>query len=432
MSLLKNIVVTFSSRILILLLGLISNIIIARKVGVEGIGIYTTVITTSSLLVMLFGGGLNWSNTYLVGKNKAYFSDVFFNSMLYSILIGILLVTSYFIGIPEIIANTLQVNKNITLAILVSIPLTLIWNNNQAITLGLQEIKKYNMISIINIISLVLLNVIFLHVFNLKLKGVLISWILSIIITIIISLYFISSHIKLKYNINPLLLTKAIKLGTKAVLLNMVGYLLLRSDIYMIGYFIGVEAVGIYSASVFISELVSKAPSMIGTLLFPIVSASENKEIEIMTAKICRGSIFVGTILCILLAVFGKNLILITFGSNFKTSYYALLYLIPGMIALSGSVILNNYFSGKGYPKYMILTSVFSFTINVLLNISLIPKYGVEGAAVSTSIAYITSLLLITRYFVKNSDISAKNTLIIDINDINYYIKSLEKKFNNF
>lgn len=426
MSFLKNIAVTFSSRILILLLGIISNIIIAREVGAEGIGTYTTIVTTSSILVMLLGGGLNWSNTYLVGKNKSYLNDVFFNSLSFSILVSIVLITLYLTKISEIIANTLQVNNNIIPAILISIPLTLIWNNNQAITLGLQEIKKYNVISIINIASLVLFNLIFLHIFDLKFKGVLISWILSIIITIISSIYFISSNVEFKYTVNPLLFIESIKLGIKAAILNMIGYLLLRSDIYMIGYFIGVEAVGIYSAAVFISELVSKAPSMIGTLLFPIVSANENKEVQNITAKLCRSSIFIGTILCLFLSILGKSLILISFGSNFITSYYSLLYLIPGMISLSGSVILSNYFSGKGYPRYMISISVISLIINVLLNILLIPKYGIIGAAISTSISYIANLLLITTYFVKDTNISAKSTLIINMDDIKNYIQIIK------
>ena len=73
--------------------------------------------------------------------------------------------------------------------------------------------------------------------------------------------------------------------------------------------------------------------------------------------------------------------------------------LLPGMIFLSVHTIVMHYFYAIGAPAITILAPAVGSTLNVALNLALIPVAGAAGAAFASSVAYAIMLLLSTGYF---------------------------------
>jgi len=57
---------------------------------------------------------------------------------------------------------------------------------------------------------------------------------------------------------------------------NLLAFLLLKSDFFLVNHFLGLDEVGIYSVSVQVADLLLLAPATLGTLLFPRLSAIQD------------------------------------------------------------------------------------------------------------------------------------------------------------
>ena len=93
----KNSAITFSSQILIFILGIISSIIIARILGPTGNGIYALIILISTVMLKLGSLAIEAANVYFTGSKKHKIEDIVSNSLLSSLLLGSILFLLFFL-----------------------------------------------------------------------------------------------------------------------------------------------------------------------------------------------------------------------------------------------------------------------------------------------------------------------------------------------
>ena len=96
-SILKNSTITFSSRILIFVLGLGTSIIVARTLGPKGKGIYTLILLIPTVMLRLGTLGIEVANVYFTGSKKYKIEDIVSNSLLSSLLLGSILFLLFFL-----------------------------------------------------------------------------------------------------------------------------------------------------------------------------------------------------------------------------------------------------------------------------------------------------------------------------------------------
>ncbi|PSD40683.1 oligosaccharide flippase family protein, partial [Vibrio sp. V02_P2A34T13] len=82
--LLRNIALTYSTRLILIALGLICNVFITRSLGVENYGSYVLFITLIATIVQVSNFGIPASNLYLAAKNDDDSSLLISNSLVYS------------------------------------------------------------------------------------------------------------------------------------------------------------------------------------------------------------------------------------------------------------------------------------------------------------------------------------------------------------
>lgn len=168
-------------------------------------------------------------------------------------------------------------------------------------------------------------------------------------------------------------------------------YVLLRQvDILMIGFIKDSTQVAIYNIAIQICAIIPFFGQITNLFLGPVISSlhhsGKKKEIASTYQTITKWTFTVGLFIFIALFLFGESILHI-FGKDFIGGDTALILVACG--ALIGVIIgpAGTMNAMTGHPGFNLITSIITFTINIILNIFLIPKHGINGAAFATLVA---------------------------------------------
>lgn len=173
------------------------------------------------------------------------------------------------------------------------------------------------------------------------------------------------------------------------------------SDRFFIKYYLGVGAVGKYSASYdFTQYAIGSIAAVVHLAAFPLIinKLIQNGYEEARQQLQLTFSILISLILPLVvgLAVCSDEIGKVFFGKQFSADAAIVIPLIA--IAMFFSVLKSFYFdyafqlSGRTHKQaYSVL---FAAVVNIICNMFLIPVYGILGAAVSTVIAFSSALIV--------------------------------------
>jgi O-antigen/teichoic acid export membrane protein len=211
--------------------------------------------------------------------------------------------------------------------------------------------------------------------------------------------------------------------GFKALVTISLTLVLVRTDIYMIGPMLGVDAVGQVSVASTLAEYLWYIPSILGSVLFAAVAANRGQE---TVAKICRASRTVVAVLVpvgLALAFGGRWLVPFIYGRAYVQAGTLFVLLLPGMLAISLHLVVDAYFTGTGFPPITYLSAAGAVAVKVLFNLALVPTIGLPGAAVATSVAYVLLLVVKVTAFRRATGVGLMALVRPTWRDIAYNIK---------
>jgi len=163
-----------------------------------------------------------------------------------------------------------------------------------------------------------------------------------------------------------------------------------KLDILIIGKFLDLSSIGIYSVSVSLTQIFQTLfIKSISTVLLPLLTSEENLEKKkYIAVKYLKLSMLLALVFNLLLILFGYYLILFLFGADFILAYIPMVILTIGSFLKAPIAILNAFFKSINKPETMYKSSINSLIINILLCFILIPKIGIIGAAIASTISY--------------------------------------------
>lgn len=179
------------------------------------------------------------------------------------------------------------------------------------------------------------------------------------------------------------------------------GFLLVRSDILLVGWFHPPAVVGSYALAAQLVDLLLLFPSTVGVVLFPRLARSADPARD--TARLSRNVGLALAGVAAAMAVMGAPVIALVFGRDFAPAYRSLLLLLPGAVALGYETVLAQFFASRGFPAFLSRYWSGVFALNLLGNLLLIPTLGAMGAALTSSVCYATLCGLVARRFVRDS-----------------------------
>ena len=385
----------------------------ARTLGVQGKGVYTLVLTISSLLVMLLDFGLASALTYLVASGQYRPKQILNFGLWMSLIVGVagslvfygiytlFLSQSFLSGVPPIFITW----------VLIFLPINLLTSLYLAIILGLQNIFAYNLVNIsravLNLVILLLSSSI-----GLGLPGAIWSWLIASLFACLMVFWFLRKDIKLILFSPRKILASSLHYGIKSYPANLFSLFTYRLDTFFVNFYAGATSVGLYSTGVSSAEFLWYIPNAISSALFP-KSATLDKDVGArLTAQVCRQTLLVTIPLAVVFGIIGRLLIPLFYGLNFSASVIPFVLLLPGIVGMVLSKIIFANLSGSGKPQFATYSSILTFAATIALDIVLIPIYDIAGAAIASTVAYLIGSFLAVFWFSRHTRIGWDQIII--------------------
>ncbi len=185
-----------------------------------------------------------------------------------------------------------------------------------------------------------------------------------------------------------------------------------NSDITMIGIFYGDYEVGIYSFAAKIYNIIKYFINAVMMVVVPRLAYMRENDDEKYREYVQNIiNILIIFLLPITLGVFmlSRSLILIAGGEEYMPGNLSLKVLSFSLIfALLGSVCTNCILILNRLEKRCLISTFISASINVVMNLVLIPTVGIVGAGITTVIAEMVNMFIQGHYARKDVGISLK------------------------
>lgn len=407
-----------------------TSILIARILGPQQLG-QLVLFMTGSLTVALFADvlGIYYSNAYLLASNTHHFDVrvVRGTVLTYGIIVG-LVVGSMFGLITPIRLLIFQDLNDWSWRMLISINILglVLFNQIRGLFLGDSNFFILGALAFFQAVIYFLLAVTITHVLSYQ-TGIYVAT--TYVITIWICISSTLGILRFQGIASPSLkyIKACNRVGWRAAITNWLGFLQLRSDQYLVNWLLGSTALGFYAVAVTWSELLTRIPGVMGSVLFPLVAAEKNKcTMAHNTLKRCGIVMLVAFLISIPLFIHAETLIVFFYGNDFGLSIQSLQFLLPATVFMSGLLIVDNHLAGLGYPPAKTTALLISLFINILGNVFLLPKLGVIGASLASSFSYLVWLLIVIGYlwFTSAEPQPKYNCLLGWLKNLNVYKQS--------
>lgn len=425
-SFIKDITKVGFSKVIIILSGLLTSVIIARTLGPEKNGIIASLLVYPSLFMSFGALGISDSATYFLGRGifseaqiKKAISYIWIFTSLFSVFCCFMLL--YFF-------NNSTDDLALIILVLIPIPFALFNTYNSGVFLGKNQISSFNRINWIPYVITTILAFIFLIIFSLDILGVFLALIggpLFIFSILIAKNNFIQLF---KERINWGVVGKMLKLGLVYALALVIINLNYKLDIIILDLMSVPYEVGVYSKGAVITQYLWQIPMLFSTVIFArSANSTDEKSFSLKVIHLLRLSLIAIAIGSLVLMLFSDFIVYVLYGEAFHDSVSVLVIMIPGVLLLTFYKILVTDLSGRGKPWVSIKAMFPALIVNIILNIKLIPDYGADGAAIASTISYSIAALVFIYYYSKEVDITIKEIFYYKKSDFNPIVELFNK-----
>jgi len=271
---------------------------------------------------------------------------------------------------------------------------------------GLGKIKIFVVSDLAYTASFVTFNIIFLVYLKMGLNGYFLSMVLAHFISTFILLVFGSVFKYLNFKSFDKSFMKTMLIYSIPLIPNgLMWWVMNVSDRYILTYFLGFDATGIYSVSYKFPSLIT----LVNGIFFMAWQLSAMQEYGKDGYDNFYKNIF-GVLSSFLLLITAvvllilKPLMSVFVADAFYESWKYVPLLLVGTVFQAFSSFFGTNYTASKKTKGAFTTSVYGAIVNIVINLLLIPIWGIQAAAFSTMLAYLTMWFLRifdTKKFVK-------------------------------
>jgi O-antigen/teichoic acid export membrane protein len=398
----KNVGLVTIANIISTLKGFILLPILTKALGAELYGTWTLISVTISLLAPLCTLELGVAIVRFLGaeKDKGKISKGFSSIFIVTSLIALAVSALIFVFSKPL---AIAIFGGIDAAFYIQISASLIFLAAiDRIMLdyfrAFQQMERYASILILQTIGELILTA-YLVLSGFGLFGVIIALLIVRIVASVIGFLWIASQIKISppsFSVIKPYLPFALPILPTALCY----WLINLGDRYVIGYFMGADAVGVYSASYGLGSLIAFFYAPIPIALFPaITNLYENNKIQELKQHLKYSLKFF--LMFAIPAFFGLLILSKSLLTTLTTSEFVGGYMIVAIIALAtilfncGNINVNVLYLLKKTRTIGLLYGTLAL-INMVLNIILVPFIGIIGAAIATLITFMAQVFVVS------------------------------------
>jgi O-antigen/teichoic acid export membrane protein len=393
--LVKKISATFGTQVLRLILSFIISVVTTRVLGPSNRGIFALALTTGALGVQFGNLGLQASNTYYVARGFSV-PLLLGNTILISFGFGSALSILMWSGLyyfPELIG----LHGPILILTVAWIPFGLAYLLGLNLLLGTHQIRSFNLSEIINRISQLAIILLLILMGIRSAEGIFAGMLSGLILGCV----YVFLRLRTVGIANVTVSVRAIWQHTgyalKAYLTMLFCFIVIRSDLFLVQKFLGIEQAGFYSVAATLADAILLLPTTVAMVIFPKLSEIANIRSKLRLTW--KAALTIATILLpafVCMALFSRTMISLLFGGSFIPACAAFVLLLPGIFFLGLHSVVVQLLNGIGYPKVVVWIWACCAILNITANWFVIPRFGIQGAALVSSACYTFAFLAVT------------------------------------
>jgi O-antigen/teichoic acid export membrane protein len=391
----SNSISNIYTKVLLHPISFIVSIITARLLGPADRGIlgYGMTIISMCILVLTFGLGLGMY--YQLSTKKYEIRNVLVTVLvlggLFGVVISLFVWIIYIVGVIPIFSSLSKVQIVLVFAIII-FGICHLFLNKVLVSNAL--FKLDNIVKLIVGILQPLFLLMMVWYFTLGVTGALLASAIVGLIGILFSLKIVHDQFgPFRLSFDRSFVKDSWSYGIKSWLGDVTQMANLRLDQIILGFYVPVYQLGIYTVAVTLTELAWIVPNSVsGVLMNKIASTEGAIEYKIdLAGKICKGLLAFTLCFSVVLYLVVKHLILpCGYGQAFTGSITPFIWLLPGAISLIYAKVITKILTGLGYVADTTKAILIGAIINITLYFVFIPKYGIVGAAAASSFGYLS------------------------------------------
>lgn len=420
------------------MLALLSSIIAARGLGTDGYGVYGLAVLIPGTAFALLSLGLAPGLVFVAGRGHNTKQQLFASAILTSLLLG--LIATVFIGTAGLRWSDFLfqgVGPGLLLLALVATPIYFLFSGLVAVVQGLQDFRSYNVLQILVKVMLLILLFVTVSLAHWGPTGAVTSWAIAYLIGILAVplLKIRGSEIEDAGEVSLSSTSRqALAYGLKAHVGNLMTFLSYRIDRYLLVALVGPTGLGLYLVAAGLAERLWMVSTSASNVLFPRIAALHGDEMarREITSTVARHVFTITLLMALALALLGRWIIGVFYGTSYSEALKALVLLLPGVTALALSRVLSNDLAGRGRPELNSYVAVLGLLANVGANLVLIPRIGFAGAAIASTISYTATATVKVWLYHQVTGVPPRELLLLSRSDMGRIGQIAIRTFSRF
>ncbi len=281
-------------QVAMMAIGIVNGIITARWLGPADRGRFQLLVLLPIMLSNFVKLGIPQASVYYMRRRGASASDVASNSIWFAFVSGTVAALVCYLGRDWLIAKFLKdTPPSLIPPSLALIPFVTLQFYLLGVAQAQERFREYNVRQIVpNVLSLVglLITLVLLHM------GLVGAVIVQVMIQVFMTLWMtwrVHREAPLHLHWNRQLARGMLSFGSKSYVQTLAATLHLRIDQYICAYFLSPAEVGLYAIAVNFGSLLLKIPEATGTVMFPRLAGSADRDAHAATTRVCRSTLFV-------------------------------------------------------------------------------------------------------------------------------------------
>ena len=288
-------------------------------------------------------------------------------------------------------ASTDAIGWELALIAALALVPNVLWQTVSGVLLGLARVRSWNYVQALSPLLTLAGMLVLVVGFGGGVRAAVVAWTLAHVLTAGFALV-VARDIWLPIGPQPLfdehgrtILRLALLLGAVQVV-NLVGY---RIELFILEWYDGVAAVGVYSIAMQAAEALWLLPAAIATAITgPAVHDDEEAASRLVGGSALKGLAYTAGA-AVVLGLAAPFVIPLLFGEDFDGAARPLALLLPGVVAYAPVTVLVVYLSLRhGRPNLSLAVAVVAMVVTTALALVLIPRFGTEGAAGASALGY--------------------------------------------
>jgi O-antigen/teichoic acid export membrane protein len=389
-TLLRSLLVAGGGNVLVLAVNLVTGVLVARLLGPSARGEVAVVLALTQIAGWLGALGMNEGLTFVAARSAAVSGRLVGTALALSAAAGALGVLLAQLLLPVVLAGQSDDLLALGRVYAPSVAVGVAGGFLLGVLAGAQDFVVLTAVRVAQPVSYLVLLLVLAAVGGLTTADVLAATAGSVVVVLLSVLWRVRGLSGIGRP-SGTLARQAAAYGLK-VQGSMIGGLAnARLDLLVMPAVLTTAAIGLYSVATNVAFMVVALVGAVSVVVFPAATHRGQQAGAVLVTRVLRLVLLAGLLVVLPLGLAAPVLLSVVYGSDFAAATDPLRLLLPGMILVLGTEVVDSGLQAAGRPLAASAGQLLGLGVTVVGLLLTLEPYGAEGAAATTTCAYLAT-----------------------------------------